>query len=44
VIISDAHGNKERFIVGEAFLLKRGFVGPWHMPSAILIYNPISKR
>ena len=44
VIISDAHGNSERFIAGEAFLLERGFVGTWHMPRAILKYNAMFKR
>jgi hypothetical protein len=44
VIISDAHGNQERFVAGEAFLLKRGFVGTWHMPHPILKYNAMFKR
>lgn len=44
VIISDAHGNTERFVAGEAFLLKRGFVGTWHMPGPILKYNAMFKR
>jgi uncharacterized protein len=44
VIISDAHGNSERFIAGEAFLLERGFVGTWHMPRPILKYNAMFKR
>jgi uncharacterized cupin superfamily protein len=44
VIISDAHGNSERFVAGDAFLLPRGFVGTWHMPVAILKYNAMFKR
>lgn len=44
VIISDPHGNSERFTAGEAFLLKRGFVGTWHMPGPILKYNAMFKR
>lgn len=44
VIISDAHGNTERFVAGEAFLLQRGFVGTWHMPGPILKYNAMFKR
>lgn len=44
VIISDAHGNTERFVAGEAFLLKRGFVGTWHMPRPILKYNAMFRR
>jgi uncharacterized protein len=44
VIISDTHGNSERFIAGEAFLLERGFVGTWHMPRPILKYNAMLKR
>lgn len=44
VIISDAHGNTERFVAGEAFLLKQGFVGTWHMPVPILKYNAMFKR
>jgi hypothetical protein len=44
VIISDAYGNSERFIAGEAFLLERGFVGTWHMPRPILKYNAMFKR
>jgi uncharacterized cupin superfamily protein len=44
VIITDAHGNTERFVAGEAFLLKRGFVGTWHMPCPILKYNAMYKR
>jgi uncharacterized protein len=44
VIISDAHGNSERFTAGEAFLLQRGFVGTWHMPGPILKYNAMFKR
>ena len=44
VIISDAHGNTEQFVAGEAFLLKRGFVGTWHMPRPILKYNAMFKR
>lgn len=44
VIISDAHGNTERFAAGEAFLLLRGFVGTWHMPRPILKYNAMFRR
>ena len=44
VIISDPHGNSERFVAGEAFLLQRGFVGTWHMPGPILKYNAMFKR
>jgi uncharacterized cupin superfamily protein len=44
VIISDPHGNSERFTAGEAFLLQRGFVGIWHMPGPILKYNAMFKR
>jgi uncharacterized cupin superfamily protein len=44
VIISDAHGNTERFIAGEAFVLERGFVGTWHMPRPILKYDAMFKR
>lgn len=44
VIISDAGGNTERFIAGDAFLLRRGFVGTWHMPQPILKYNAMFKR
>jgi uncharacterized cupin superfamily protein len=44
VIISDADGNSERFVAGEAFLLPRGFVGTWHMPVAIVKYNAMFKR
>ena len=44
VIISDTHGNTERFAAGEAFLLQRGFVGTWHMPGPILKYNAMFKR
>jgi uncharacterized cupin superfamily protein len=44
VIITDVHGNTERFIAGEAFMLKRGFIGTWHMPGPILKYNAMYKR
>jgi uncharacterized protein len=44
VIISDPHGNTERFVAGDAFLLQRGFVGTWHMPGPILKYNAMFKR
>ncbi len=44
VIITDVHGNMERFVAGDAFLLKRGFVGTWHMPGPILKYNAMYKR
>jgi uncharacterized cupin superfamily protein len=44
VVITDANGNTERFVAGDAFLLKRGFVGTWHMPRPILKYNAMYKR
>jgi uncharacterized cupin superfamily protein len=44
VIITDVYGNTERYCSGEAFLLKRGFVGTWHMPGPILKYNAMFKR
>lgn len=44
VIISDCHGNTERFVAGEAFLLHRGFVGTWHMPVPIRKYNAMFRR
>jgi uncharacterized cupin superfamily protein len=44
VIITDMHGNSERFVAGDAFLLERGFVGTWHMPVPILKYNAMFKR
>ena len=44
VIITDQHGNTERFVAGEAFLLERGFVGTWHMPRPILKYNAMFRR
>ena len=44
VIITDAEGYSERYIAGDAFLLKRGFVGTWHMPGPILKYNAMFKR
>ncbi len=44
VIITDVHGNTERFIAGDAFMLKRGFIGTWHMPGPILKYNAMFKR
>ena len=44
VIITDAEGNSERFVAGDAFLLKRGFVGTWRMPEPILKYNAMFKR
>jgi hypothetical protein len=44
VIITDVLGNSERFSAGEAFLLKRGFVGTWHMPRPILKYNAMFRR
>ena len=44
VIISDSHGNSERFVAGEAFLLLRGFIGTWHMPGPILKYNAMFRR
>jgi uncharacterized cupin superfamily protein len=44
VVITDVHGNTERFVAGDAFLLKRGFIGTWHMPGPILKYNAMYKR
>jgi uncharacterized cupin superfamily protein len=44
VVITDSHGNSERFVAGEAFLLPRGFVGTWHMPGPILKYNAMFRR
>lgn len=44
VTITDSHGNTERFVAGEAFLLYRGFVGTWHMPVPIRKYNAMFKR
>lgn len=44
VIITDRNGNSERYAAGEGFLLKRGFVGTWHMPKPILKYNAMFKR
>lgn len=44
VVITDAQGNTERFVAGEAFLLERGFVGTWHMPRPIVKYNAMFKR
>ena len=44
VIISDSHGNTERFVAGEAFLLHRAFVGTWHMPVPIRKYNAMFRR
>ena len=44
VVITDSHGNTERFVAGEAFLLHRGFVGTWHMPGPIVKYNAMFKR
>ena len=44
VIITDQHGNTERFVAGEAFLLHRGFVGTWHMPVPIRKYNAMFRR
>lgn len=44
VVITDRHGNRERFVAGEAFLLHRGFVGTWHMPAPIRKYNAMLKR
>jgi uncharacterized cupin superfamily protein len=44
VIISDPHGNTDRFVAGEAFLLHRGFVGTWHMPVPIRKYNAMFRR
>jgi uncharacterized cupin superfamily protein len=44
VVITDRFGNSERYVAGEAFLLQRGFVGTWHMPTPILKYNAMFKR
>jgi uncharacterized cupin superfamily protein len=44
VVIIDSHGNTERFVAGEAFLLQRGFVGTWHMPVPIRKYNAMFRR
>ena len=44
VVITDHHGNTERFRAGEAFLLRQGFVGTWHMPVAIKKYNAMCRR
>ena len=44
VVITDRHGNRERFVAGEAFVLHRGFTGTWHMPKPILKYNAMFKR
>src|ERR1700753_539263 len=44
VVITDSHGNSERFVAGEAFVLHRGFVGTWHMPVPIKKYNAMFKR
>jgi uncharacterized cupin superfamily protein len=44
VVITDRHGNTERFVAGDAFLLHRGFVGTWHMPVPIRKYNAMLKR
>jgi uncharacterized cupin superfamily protein len=44
VVITDRYGNSERFIAGEAFLLRQGFVGTWHMPVPIKKYNAMCRR
>jgi uncharacterized cupin superfamily protein len=44
VVLTDQYGNTERFVAGEAFLVKRGFVGTWHMPKPIRKYNAMFKR
>lgn len=44
VLITDEHGNTERFGPGEAFLLPRGFTGMWHMPVPIRKYNAMYRR
>ena len=44
VVITDAEGHSERYVAGDAFLLKRGFVGTWHMPGPIRKYNAMFKR
>jgi uncharacterized protein len=44
VVITDAQGNSERFMAGEAFVLHRGFVGTWHMPQPVLKYNAMFRR
>jgi len=43
VVITDRDGNSERFVAGEAFLLRQGFVGTWHMPVPIRKYNAMFK-
>ena len=44
VIITDCHGNSERFLAGEAFLLHQVFIGTWHMPVPIKKYNAMCRR
>jgi uncharacterized protein len=44
VIITDRYGNSERFRAGEAFLLRQGFIGTWHMPVPIKKYNAMCRR
>lgn len=44
VVITDCHGNTERFRAGEAFLLRQGFHGTWHMPVPIKKYNAMCRR
>ena len=44
VVITDSYGNSERFRAGEAFLLRRGFAGTWHMPTPIKKYNAMCRR
>ena len=44
VVITDRHGNTERFGPGEAFLLQSGFTGIWHMPRPIRKYNAMFRR
>lgn len=44
VIITDRQGRRERYVAGDAFLLKRGFTGTWHMPGPIRKYNAMFRR
>lgn len=44
VVISDCLGNSEHFRAGEAFLLRKGFTGTWHMPVPIRKYNAMCWR
>jgi uncharacterized protein len=44
VVITDHYGNSEHFRAGEAFLLRQGFIGTWHMPVPIKKYNAMCRR